>query len=106
MKEATTKNRFRRKYLSLLFIAGILIFISSQNTQTVTVNFLFWSASLSLILLIYITFIFGILAGLIFKSLNNTWSRRIEKKQSVSPEITEDTEKKSLFKKIKNRKIE
>ena len=106
MKEATKKNRFRRKYISLLFIAGILIFITSQNTQTVTVNFLFWSASLSLILLIYITFIFGILAGLIFKSLNNTWSRQIEKKQSPSHEITKNKEKKSLFEKIKKKSIE
>ncbi len=106
MKENTGKNQFRKKYLSLLFIAGILIFFSSQNTQTVTVHFLFWSTSLALVLLIYITFIFGILAALIFKSLNNTWSRRIDKKQSSSPEAADDKYKKSLFGIRKKKRIE
>lgn len=93
MKSGAAHNRLRRKYFTLLIIVGILLYISSQNTQTVTVNFLFWSTSLSLILLLYITFIIGVASGLLFKSINRYVSERMEKKLESNEDEPSDVKK-------------
>ncbi len=108
MKTDKQQKALRRKYITLLIVIGLLIYISSQNTQKVTVNFLFWSTSLSLILLIYITFITGVISGLLFKSINQYAADRVVKKNQKNSPAADDQQqlenKKSLFKKITGKK--
>ncbi len=51
------------KTLTILILVVIAAILSLQNTHTVEVNILFWTASYSLIILIYIVLAAGFIAG-------------------------------------------
>jgi len=63
------------KTVSILALTAVLLLIMLQNTQTVTVHLLFWSVMLPQILLIFSTFIFGLLAGYLAATLKSSTRR-------------------------------
>jgi len=75
----------KAKNTTLIIIIGIIIYISTQNTQSVTINFLFWETSLPLIILIYITLISGLLFG-----VSHSRFYSIVKKKNKKKELKED----------------
>lgn len=46
-----------------LAVLAILIIVASQNAEVVTLRFLFWETSLSLVALVFMTMGVGLLAG-------------------------------------------
>ena len=54
------------KNIFLIIVVGFIAFISAQNTQVINIQLLFWDMSLSLIILIYIIFIFGLFSGIVY----------------------------------------
>jgi len=71
----------KSKNATLVIIIGIIIYISTQNTQSVTINFLFWETSLPLIILIYITLIAGLLFGVSHSRVYSIVTKRNKKKE-------------------------
>ena len=55
----------------ILTVTAVLLLIMLQNTQTVSVDLLFWSIMLPQILLIFLTFIFGLLVGYLAATLKS-----------------------------------
>jgi uncharacterized integral membrane protein len=60
------------KTLIILFLVLIVAILSLQNTHTIEVNILFWSASYPLIIIIYIILGTGFAAGFGIKRLSKT----------------------------------
>jgi uncharacterized integral membrane protein len=63
------------KTVSLLAVTAVLLLIMLQNTQAVTVHLLFWSIMLPQILLIFLTFSFGLLVGYLAATLKSSARR-------------------------------
>ncbi len=68
------------KNILLIIIIGILIIISTQNTQEVNIKLIFWDITTSLIILIYIIFVISFLLGMIFSGMKRAVRERKEKK--------------------------
>ncbi len=60
------------KTVFILTVTAVLLLIMLQNTQTVSVDLLFWSIMLPQILLIFLTFIFGLLVGYLAATLKSS----------------------------------
>ncbi len=58
--------------ISILAVTTVLLLFMLQNTQAVTVHLLFWSIMLPQILLIFSTFIFGLLVGYLAATLKSS----------------------------------
>jgi uncharacterized integral membrane protein len=71
----------KKRGIAIIMLAGILVIISIQNTQSVILKFLAWEASISLILLIYIIFIAGLLFGILYARISAMISKRRQKKE-------------------------
>jgi lipopolysaccharide assembly protein A len=53
------------KNISLLILLALFIIVCIQNVEIISVQFLFWKADISKLLLLIITLIIGILIGMI-----------------------------------------
>jgi uncharacterized integral membrane protein len=53
------------KNISLLVLLALFIIVCIQNVEIISVQFLFWKAEISKLLLLIITLIIGILIGMI-----------------------------------------
>ena len=53
------------KSVSILSLLAIFIIVSIQNVEVIPVHFLFWKVEISKLLLLIITFVIGILVGMI-----------------------------------------
>ena len=53
------------KSISILSLLAIFIIVSIQNVEVIPVHFLFWKVEISKLLLLIITFVIGILVGMI-----------------------------------------
>jgi uncharacterized integral membrane protein len=53
------------KNISLLVLLALFIIVCIQNVEIISVQFLFWRAEISKLLLLIITLIIGILIGMI-----------------------------------------
>lgn len=63
------ENKFRPKQIFIAFVCLLLVILLAQNTEVVTLRFLFWKISMSRIILIPLVFLVGGLVGfLIAKS--------------------------------------
>jgi uncharacterized integral membrane protein len=82
------------RYTITLIIAGLLIYITTQNTQQVTLHFLFWETNLALILVIYTAFILGLIAGIVILQFRTLSQKRREKRQ-----IKQDQKEQKLLEK-------
>ncbi len=60
----------KAKIISLIVIVVVLIIFISQNTALVEINFLFWTFSMSGIILILLTSLLGIIVGFILGRLS------------------------------------
>jgi len=84
----------RVRLFIMIILGGLLILISWQNIQEVTLKFVVWEPTLPLILLIYLTFFGGFLFGLFYGRINlalkkfkeKRRERRQEKQQKMSSE--------------------
>jgi len=56
------------KVILVLILAGLLVLFIIQNVAVVEIQFLFWSASISRSLLMFIVFGVGVLTGWFLKS--------------------------------------
>jgi len=53
------------KNISLLILLALFIIVCIQNVEIISVQFLFWKAEISKLLLLIITWIIGLLIGMI-----------------------------------------
>ncbi|HEX9253383.1 MAG TPA: lipopolysaccharide assembly protein LapA domain-containing protein [Ignavibacteriaceae bacterium] len=53
------------KNISLLVLLALFIIVCIQNVEIISVQFLFWKAEISKLLLLIITWIIGLLIGMI-----------------------------------------
>lgn len=58
------------KFISLLILLALVAVFTFQNTEAVEVNFLFWSISMSISLMLLTALFLGIIVGLFFSLLN------------------------------------
>ncbi|MCL1911644.1 MAG: lipopolysaccharide assembly protein LapA domain-containing protein [Leptospirales bacterium] len=67
----------RRKLFIVIMIilGGLLILISWQNMQVVTLKFIAWERPVPIILLIYLTFFGGFLFGLLYSQISHAFTR-------------------------------
>lgn len=64
-----TKTPTQKLHLAIGITSTILIFVFIlQNTEVVTVNFLFWKLEMSRVILILVLLLVGFLLGYIFRS--------------------------------------
>ncbi len=56
------------KLVLILILASIVVVFTAQNVNAVEVRFLFWNIFLSGALLIFFTFVFGLLTGWVLHS--------------------------------------
>lgn len=82
------------KNMFLLLIAGVLLIISTQNTQEVEVRYLFWDTKISLIFLIYTMLSVGVVAGMVYTSFRRVSKEKIMKKKMKMMEIDKITSRK------------
>ncbi len=73
------------KLVLILILASIVVIFTAQNVSVVEIRFLFWNLFLSGALLIFFTFIFGLLTGWILHS----WLAYRKKKVAASPIVPE-----------------
>ncbi len=66
----------------VLVLAGLLVLFIVQNVAVVEIQFLFWSASISRALLMFIVFGIGVLSGWFLKSVFRSDKKKHEKKDS------------------------
>ncbi|MFW6324676.1 MAG: lipopolysaccharide assembly protein LapA domain-containing protein [Desulfovibrionales bacterium] len=66
-----------KKLVALVVLLILVVLFTLQNTEAVSVQFFFWSASVSKALLIFILFGLGVLLGFFL----GNHSRRIHKKE-------------------------
>jgi len=64
-----TENRMNFKNISLLVLLALFIIVCIQNVEIISVQFLFWKAEISKLLLLIITLIIGILIGIIIQGI-------------------------------------
>lgn len=78
--------RFRLTVILLLVV--LFVVLIAQNTGDASITFLFWSATMSRIVLLAITFLVGILVGFL---LGRPWRKRKKEFARVerAPEKTE-----------------
>lgn len=58
-------SKMNFKNISLLILLALFIIVCIQNVEIISVQFLFWKAEISKLLLLIITLIIGILIGMI-----------------------------------------
>ena len=58
------------KFISLLILLALVAVFTFQNTEVVEVNFLFWSISMSISLVLLTALFSGIIVGLFVSFLN------------------------------------
>jgi uncharacterized integral membrane protein len=63
------------KTVSIIAVTVVLLLIMLQNTQAITVHLLFWRIMLPQIVLIFLTFIFGLLVGYLAATLKSSTRR-------------------------------
>jgi len=57
------------KRIIVLILIGLLIIISIQNVEPIKITLLFWSTSISKLLLLILVLIFGIFTGIVFSGV-------------------------------------
>ena len=67
------------KLLIVLILAGLLVLFIIQNVAVVEIQFLFWSASISRSLLMFIVFGVGIITGWFLKSFLRSDKKKDER---------------------------
>ncbi len=55
------------KFYSVIAIAALVAVLVVQNTEVVDIRFLFWTVSMSRVLLLPLLFIAGVLVGLVWR---------------------------------------
>jgi lipopolysaccharide assembly protein A len=60
-------SKMNFKNISLLILLALFIIVCIQNVEIISVQFLFWKAEISKLLLLIITLIIGILIGIIIQ---------------------------------------
>lgn len=70
----------KRKLIPLTVLAGMIILVSLQNHQSVVLKFLFWKSEMPLIILIYATFLIGLIFGSLITRINSVFKRKKDKK--------------------------
>ncbi|MDD5070842.1 MAG: lipopolysaccharide assembly protein LapA domain-containing protein [Candidatus Omnitrophica bacterium] len=53
----------RPRTIAILFLSGLLLIVFLQNTQVVSIRFLFWKLSMSRIIFLPLLIILGFIAG-------------------------------------------
>lgn len=59
----------RFKVWGIVILAGVVLFVLLQNTQVVSVRFLFWRLSMSQVILLPLILVIGLAAGFIIGRL-------------------------------------
>lgn len=59
----------------MIILGGLLILVSWQNMQEVTLKFIAWERPVPIILLIYLTFFGGFLFGLLYSQISHAFTR-------------------------------
>ncbi|RMG63963.1 MAG: LapA family protein [Calditrichaeota bacterium] len=72
----------KAKYWVLIIVAALFIAVLLQNTEPVTLQLLFWSVSMSLIILVFILLLLGFVLGYVSHSLI---TRRKASRQGAQP---------------------
>lgn len=57
------------KLVFLLLCAGLLVIFTLQNTQTVEIDFLWWTMTMSRAVLVFVILVTGFAMGWLFRSL-------------------------------------
>jgi len=74
------------KNILLLILFGLLIIISTQNTQEVNIKYLFWEVKMPLIVLIYATLVISFILGIIYSGVKRmSKDRALKKKLKIKP---------------------
>lgn len=74
------------KNIILLIIFGIMIIVSTQNTQEVSLRYLFWEVKVPLIVLIYATVVISFILGIIYSGVKRiSKDRALKKKLKLKP---------------------
>ena len=81
------------KNIILIFLVGVLVIISTQNTQEVTIKLIFWDITISFIILIYVIFAISFVIGVMYSNIKRASKIRTEKKKQ---KLIEKENKKKL----------
>jgi len=89
----------------MILLGGLLILISWQNMQEVTLKFIAWERPFPLVLLIYLTFFGGFLFGLLYSKISLAFTKFKEKRQEKLKQ-TDTAPERSGFMKFKGKRQE
>ncbi len=68
------------KLIGIIVLLALLVIFAIQNTQSVTIQFLFWGFEMTAVLTILVSFLIGFLVGCLV-----LWVRMGKKKNSTLP---------------------
>lgn len=74
--------KLRPKTIALILAIGLFLFLLFQNTQVVSLRLLFWTVSMSQIILVSINLLLGFVAGIVISAL---WNRK--KRAAATPPV-------------------
>ncbi|MBI5585895.1 MAG: DUF1049 domain-containing protein [Deltaproteobacteria bacterium] len=72
-----------KKLIVILVLVGLAMILILQNTQSVALNFFFWSLVLPLVILVLTVFVLGFIIGLLAARMKGSRYEKIQNRLNI-----------------------